>query len=87
MFNIEKPFLIAMHHLSEKPNTLTIAEAASLLGISISTLRNWDRLGKLKPRRHPINGYRIYDRIEIERLKTQIEGKDDNCINVKANNP
>lgn len=54
---------------------LRIAEAASLLGVSISTLRNWDRHGKLTPRRHPINGYRIYERAEIERLKEQIEGK------------
>jgi excisionase family DNA binding protein len=53
---------------------LTIAEAASLLGVSVSTLRNWDRQGKLKPRRHPINGYRMYDRAEIVRLKEQIEG-------------
>lgn len=53
---------------------LTIAEAAGLLGVSVSTLRNWDRNGKLTPRRHPINGYRIYDRAEIVRLKQQIEG-------------
>lgn len=51
-----------------------IAEAASLLGVSVSTLRNWDRQGKLTPRRHPINGYRMYDRAEIMRLKEQIEG-------------
>ena len=55
---------------------LRIAEAARLLGVSISTLRNWDRHGKLRPRRHPINGYRIYERAEIERLKEQIEGKE-----------
>lgn len=53
---------------------LTIAEAASLLGVSVSTLRNWDRQNKLKPRRHPINRYRIYDRAEILWLKKQIEG-------------
>jgi DNA-binding transcriptional MerR regulator len=55
-------------------SNLSIAEAASLLGVSISTLRNWDRHGKLTPRRHPINGYRMYDRTEIERLKAEIEG-------------
>ena len=56
------------------PSFLTIAEAANLLGVSVSTLRNWDRQNKLKPRRHPINGYRIYDRAEIVQLKKQIEG-------------
>ncbi len=60
---------------SELRNHLTITEAANLLGVSTSTLRNWDRMGKLTPRRHPINGYRVYDRAEIERLKIQIEGK------------
>lgn len=37
-----------------------IGEAAEFLGVSAATLRNWDRSGKLKPRRHPQNGYRIY---------------------------
>ncbi|WP_041865001.1 MerR family DNA-binding transcriptional regulator [Sphingomonas sp. MM-1] len=55
-------------------HSLTITEAAALLGVSVSTLRNWDRQGKLSPRRHPLNGYRIYDRAEIVWLKQQIEG-------------
>jgi PAS domain S-box-containing protein len=41
-------------------DVLTISEAADYLGVSTATLRNWDRSGKLKPRRHPQNGYRIY---------------------------
>lgn len=56
---------------------LTIAEAAGLLGVSVSTLRNWDRRGQLTPRRHPINGYRMYNRTEIVRLKELIEGRDE----------
>jgi excisionase family DNA binding protein len=63
-----------MGQVARQSSRLTIAEAASLLGVSVSTLRNWDRLGKLTPRRHPINGYRMYDRAEIVRLKEQIEG-------------
>lgn len=52
-----------MARLSNGPNfadCLTVGEAASYLGVSTATLRNWDRTGKLKPRRHPQNGYRIY---------------------------
>ncbi len=64
----------AMAVITSLPNYLTIAEAANLLGVSVSTLRNWDRQNKLKPRRHPINGYRIYDRAVIVQLKKQIEG-------------
>lgn len=67
--------LIAMNEASAQASHLTIREAANLLGVSVATLRNWDRQDKLKPRRHPINGYRMYDRAEIVRLKEQIEGK------------
>jgi MerR family transcriptional regulator, copper efflux regulator len=47
---------------------LTVKEAAQFLGVSPKTLRNWDRLGKLKPRRHPLNGYRLYRRRELQSL-------------------
>jgi excisionase family DNA binding protein len=39
---------------------LTVKEAAVFLGVSPSTLRNWDRAGKVKAVRHPVNGYRLY---------------------------
>src|SRR3954447_21686719 len=45
---------------------LTVGEAASFLGVSTATLRNWDRSGKLTPRRHPQNGYRIYLHEDLE---------------------
>ena len=45
---------------------LTVGEAAEFLGVSTATLRNWDRNGKLKPRRHPQNGYRIYLHEDLE---------------------
>ena len=47
---------------------LTVGEAAETLGVSRATLRNWDKAGKLKPYRHPVNGYRLYDRNELETL-------------------
>lgn len=47
---------------------LLIKEAATFLGVSQSTLRNWDRAGKLAPYRHPINGYRLYEKAELESL-------------------
>jgi MerR family transcriptional regulator, copper efflux regulator len=45
---------------------LTVKMAAEFLGVSPSTLRNWDREGKLKPHRHPMNRYRLYLRVELE---------------------
>jgi len=45
---------------------LTVKGAAEYLGVSPSTLRNWDRSGKLKPHRHPMNRYRLYRLAELE---------------------
>jgi excisionase family DNA binding protein len=52
---------------------LTVGEAAAKLGVSPGTLRNWDRAGKLKPHRHPVNGYRLYRRAELEKLLAKVE--------------
>jgi excisionase family DNA binding protein len=49
---------------------LTIKEAAEFLGVSPSTLRNWDRAGKVRAVRHPVNGYRLYRQ---EHLKALLE--------------
>lgn len=46
----------------------TVGEAAEILGVTAATLRNWDRSGKLKPRRHPQNGYRIYLHEELQAI-------------------
>lgn len=37
-----------------------ISEVADMLSVSKETLRRWDKNGKLKPIRHPINNYRVY---------------------------
>jgi len=39
---------------------LLIREAASCLGVSEATLRNWDREGKIAAYRNPVNGYRLF---------------------------
>lgn len=54
---------------------LTVGEAAEQLGVTTTTLRNWDNTGKLTPHRHPINGYRLYAETDIEDLKNAIIGK------------
>lgn len=63
--------------LHKTGTTLTVGEAAEELGVTPATLRNWDRAGKLKAQRHPINGYRLYQRKDIEALKHAIEGRED----------
>ena len=47
---------------------LTVSEAANFIGVSASTLRNWDRVGKVTARRHPVNGYRLYLRRDLVQL-------------------
>lgn len=51
---------------------LTVGDAASTLGVSRSTLRNWDKDGRLKAYRHPVNGYRLYSKEELEILLQEI---------------
>ncbi len=58
----------AVHQSERLDDYLTIHKAAALLGVSPSTLRNWDRQGKLTARRHPINAYRLYRRDELQQL-------------------
>ncbi len=52
---------------------LTVREAAELVGVSPSTLRAWDRSGKLVATRNPMNRYRLYRREDLEVLLARIE--------------
>jgi len=51
---------------------LKIKDAAALVGVSPSTLRNWEKLGKLKAHRNPNNSYRLYTRKDLEALLRKI---------------
>ena len=48
---------------------ITIKQASKILNVTTLTLRNWDKNGKLKAHRHPMNNYRVY---KIEDLETVI---------------
>jgi DNA (cytosine-5)-methyltransferase 1 len=52
---------------------LTIKQASSILGVSTLTLRNWDKSGKLRASRHPINNYRVYKIEDIEAVIQEIK--------------
>ncbi len=53
----------------EKLDTyLTIKEAAEFLGVSLNTLRNWGRDGKVPMHRNPVNGYRLFRKSDLEQL-------------------
>ena len=60
---------------------ITVKNAAKLLHVTPLTLRNWDKAGKLKPYRHPLNKYRLYRLDQIELFLRRLElsrGRADN---------
>ena len=50
-----------------------IAEAAGILGVAQNTLRKWADAGKVKTRRNPINGYRLFKVADLDSLLAKIE--------------
>jgi excisionase family DNA binding protein len=51
----------------------TIKQASKILGVTPLTLRNWDKSGKLKAYRHPINNYRVYKPEQLELFLRKLE--------------
>lgn len=47
----------------------TINKFAKLVGVTPQTLRNWDKIGKLKPVHTSGNGYRYYSEEQLQQLK------------------
>jgi len=47
---------------------MTVRDAADFLGVSPDTLRRWDRSGKVKAIRHPVNRYRLYHKKELREV-------------------
>ncbi len=69
---------------------LMIGEAAEYLGVHPDSLRRWDRAGKLEPRRHPINNFRLYLKRDLDRFLAQIGGvgsADDHRKSTKRKRP
>ncbi|MFZ3137575.1 MAG: MerR family DNA-binding transcriptional regulator [Thermodesulfovibrionales bacterium] len=66
-----------LHHIKipQIKRYLTIKEVADLLGVTTLTIRNWDKQGKLKAIRNPINKYRIYKPGDIELFIRKIESQ------------
>lgn len=54
---------------------VTVRSAAEILGVSPSTLRNWDRRGRLRATRAPRTGYRLYRISDLERFAVETKLK------------
>lgn len=48
---------------------MKVSELARQAGVTGETVRHYTREGLLHPRRHPDNGYQLYDRTDLERLR------------------
>lgn len=59
-------------------NLMTIAQAAEYVGVTPLTLRNWDKAGKLKAVRNPLNGYRMYDKEELDKFLSKLQTGEQN---------
>ena len=55
--------------MNEQGKYLRIAEAAKYLGVSASTLRNWEDAGAITPLRTPTNARR-YTREQLDAILT-----------------
>jgi len=54
-------------------NDLTVLEATRVIGVSVDTIRRWDKKGLIKARRSELN-YRIFDINELKRIHNKISG-------------
>jgi DNA-binding transcriptional MerR regulator/quercetin dioxygenase-like cupin family protein len=57
-----------MENFSDTQITMTINDASKLVGVSTTTLRNWEKAGLITPTRKN-NRYRLYTGADIHRLK------------------
>lgn len=72
-----------MLNLSENlRDYLTVSEAAEYLGVSAATLRNWDRAGKVRAIRHPVNAYRLYRKEDLTGFLEKIRNGRDGAAGV-----
>lgn len=52
---------------------LRISEAAAYLGVPTNTLRNWENAGRVTAVRHPVSGYRLFRRKDLDALLARVE--------------
>ena len=52
---------------------LSISEVSDILGVSKETLRRWDKDGKFRSIRHPMNNYRVYPEHQVISLVEELQ--------------
>lgn len=59
---------------------LMITKAAKFLGVTPTTLRNWEKEKKITTYRNPINSYRLYKKEDLEELLNKIKIGKNQCV-------
>ncbi len=59
------------------PDFMLVSEAAKRLGVTAGTVRNWVEAGRLRAKRHPVNGYRMILKSDIDALARDIQAMPD----------
>ena len=52
---------------------MLVSEAAKCLGVTAGTVRNWVTAGRIRAKRHPVNGYRMLLKADIDALARDIQ--------------
>lgn len=59
--------------MSTRTTFATVHEAAEILGVAPNTIRAWGAQGKLPEYRHPMNGYRLYKKVDLTAVLKRLE--------------
>ena len=70
IFRLHQRSTEAMKKLTEYLHT---AAAADFLGVAQNTLRKWAARDEIPMHRNPVNGYRLFERGDLERFLLRIE--------------
>lgn len=68
---------------SQKRNLVSIGEASEYLGVSIDTLRRWEKRGRIEPYRSP-GGHRHYSKDELDKLFDKKYVRDEPTVRSKT---
>lgn len=54
----------------------TIQETAKKIGVSASTIRNWERRGLIQVKRNPMNRYRLFSDEDVKQILKYVNGNE-----------
>ncbi len=58
--------------LNMKKGLVTVKKVAEIMGVSVQTVIRWDKKGKLKAARHPMNNYRLYRLVDLQNIAKKV---------------